>query len=244
MPVQDISPRRATGLALVLPLALAFAAMRGIGALGPTGLRWLLPLGFVLMMLSPWLLLDAAGRRRIGLRRPDRWRGVVPALALGALAALLCGVLGLALFDRSADHWFVGIADGYRQTFDTSHLGLVMLYLVFTAPALLFSPIGEEIFFRGLLQDALERRFGDRIATTLECAAFGVVHLCHHGLFVAASGALALRPASGAVWMLLMFATAWLFAAIRRRSGSLYPAMAAHAAFNAAMNAFIFGVLW
>jgi hypothetical protein len=41
-----------------------------------------------------------------------------------------------------------------------------------------------------------------------------------------------------------MFLTALLFAALRRASGSLYPAIAAHMAFNATMNALIFAFLW
>ena len=44
-------------------LALLFAAGRAFGVLGPANLRGLLPLGFVLMALIPWLLLDAEGRR-------------------------------------------------------------------------------------------------------------------------------------------------------------------------------------
>lgn len=41
-----------------------------------------------------------------------------------------------------------------------------------------------------------------------------------------------------------MCLTAALFAAIRQRSGSLAPSVAAHAAFNAAMNGVIFAFLW
>jgi uncharacterized protein len=39
----------------------------------------------------------------------------------------------------------------------------------------LFSPIGEEIFFRGVLQRALEQRFSVNTSTSIECAAFGLV---------------------------------------------------------------------
>jgi membrane protease YdiL (CAAX protease family) len=114
---------------------------------------------------------------------------------------------------------------------------------VFTVPAILFSPIGEEIFFRGLLQHALERRFSPRASTIAECGAFAAIHLCHHGLFLTATG-LALRPLSGAIWMLLMFGTAWMFAWLRQSTGSLLPAVVSHAVFNGVMNVTIFGWLW
>lgn len=42
------------------------------------------------------------------------------------------------------------------------------LHLVFTVPALVFSPIGEEIFFRGYLQYTLQRGAGHRIACDLQ----------------------------------------------------------------------------
>jgi membrane protease YdiL (CAAX protease family) len=135
------------------------------------------------------------------------------------------------------------VAASYRGMMDTSTFSTLMLHLVFTLPALLFSPIGEEIFFRGILQRALEQRCSARISTALECAAFGVVHLFHHGLVPGAAG-WSIRLLSGALWVMVMCLTAVLFATLRQRSGSLFPAMAAHAAFNAAMNAIIFGFLW
>lgn len=226
-----------------MTLAVAFAAMRVMGTLGPTAWRWLLPAGFVLMALTPWLLLDAADRRGSGLM-PARNRGwYAVALAGGTLAALLCFATGAAVFGTGPGNWYVSIAGSYARMMDTSAFPPMMLHLVFTTPALLFSPIGEEIFFRGVLQGALEREMSARIATTLECGLFAVVHLCHHGVVRTAAG-LDWMPLSAALWMVLMFGTAWLFATLRRRSGSLYPAIVAHMAFNGAMNGVIFGYLW
>lgn len=224
-------------------LAVAFAAMRVVGALGPRQLRWLLPFGFVLMALSPYLLLDAASRREMGLRLPANPRVYLAAILAGGAAALCCFALGYALFGSGADNWFVTISSSYRQTIDTTGWPPARLHLFFTIPALIFSPIGEEIFFRGYLQYALERRFSARASTLGECAAFGVVHLCHHGLFLTAAG-ISLRPVSGPIWMMLMFGAALLFAYLRKTSGSLLPAMAAHATFNLVMNLTIFAVLW
>ena len=238
-----IAAQPAPALALVLMLAAAFAAMRAGGVLGPPSLRWLLPVSFTVMALMPWLLMNAEGRRQIGLSRPDRAGAWLPAMAQGALASLACFAIGMALFGRGADNWFVSIANNYRGVMDTAGMSLLTLHLVFTLPALMFSPIAEEIFFRGILQRTLEQHVPERAATLIESAAFGAVHLCHHGLLLGAAG-LGWMPLSGSLWMLLMFGTALLFARIRKRSGSLYPAMAAHAAFNLTMNAAIFAALW
>ena len=123
-----------------IALALVFAAMRATGLLGPKGLRWLLPLGFVLMALAPYLLLDAAGRRDIGLRLPKGARIYGVALLLGGAAAFGCFALGYALFGAGTDNWFVSIANDYRQIMDTAGWPVARLHLVFTIPALTLQP--------------------------------------------------------------------------------------------------------
>jgi len=230
-------------IVVAIVFALVFAAVRVVGTLGPVNLRWVMPLGFVVMSLLPFLLLTAAARREMGFRLPANrgWPGI--AVASGAAAACTCFVLGAALFGAGTDNWFVSIANGYRRMMDTAGWDAVRLHLVFTIPAMLFSPIGEEIFFRGLLQHALEQRFSPRASTIAECAAFAVIHLCHHGLFLTAAG-VGLRPLSGGLWMLLMFSTAWMFAWLRKSTGSLLPAIVSHAVFNLVMNATIFAWLW
>jgi membrane protease YdiL (CAAX protease family) len=228
---------------IAIALAVGFAAMRATGVLGPRGLRWMLPLGFVLMALTPLLLLDAAGRRAAGLTWSMTPRSVLIAAVAGGVASLACFALGYALFGSGGDNWFVTIANNYRQTMDTTGWPVARLHLIFTIPALIFSPIGEEIFFRGYLQYALERRFSVRASTIAECAAFGLVHLCHHGLLLTAAG-IAMRPLSGPLWVVLMFSAALLFAYLRKSSGSVVPAIVAHVAFNLVMNLTIFAFLW
>ena len=224
-------------------LVVLFAGMRTVGTLGPAAWRWMLPAGFVLMALTPWLLLDASGRRQIGLVPASKRVWYAWALVGGAAAASLCMAVGLAMFGTGAGNWYVSIARNYQGIMDTSAFSLLMLHLVFTTPALLFSPIGEEIFFRGVLQRALELRINPQLATLAECSLFAVVHLCHHGV-VRVDGQFSWMPVSAISWMTLMFFTAWLFAWLRKRSGSLYPAIVAHMAFNGTMNLLIFQFLW
>jgi uncharacterized protein len=247
MPPQSIiwrgSATAGGSLTLVVALAVIFAAMRVAGMLGPSTLRWMLPLGFVLMALTPAVLLNGEGRRQIGLVQSAGPTHYIRGIAVGALAALICFAIGRLLFGLSLDNWFVTIAGNYHKTMDTSGFSIAKLHLVFTVPAMLFSPIGEEVFFRGVLQRALEQRLSVKASTSLECAAFGLVHLCHHGISAGASG-IVFRPLSGAMWATLMFLVALTFATLRKRSGSLFPAIAAHASFNVVMNTVIFAFLW
>lgn len=210
-----VAPQRA--LILILGLAVLFAGMRFVGMLGPATVRWMLPLGFVLMIAVPWMLLSSEGRRQIGLRAPSSFSPYFWAVLGGVTAALAYFALGKLLFFDGADNWFMTVASNYRSTMDTSRLSTAKLYLVFTLPALLLSPIGEEIFFRGMLQRSLEERLSVNASTSIECAAFGIVHLCHHGLALGAAG-VTIRPFSGALWVVLMFLVALLFAEIRNEA--------------------------
>lgn len=94
----------ARSLTIVLALAVTFAAMRVTGMLGPSGLRWMLPLGFVLMALTSVVLLNSEGRRQIGLVNSAGPKAYIYGSFFGALAALACFAIGRTLFGLSADN--------------------------------------------------------------------------------------------------------------------------------------------
>ncbi len=229
-------------LFLVVVLAIVFAFLRAMGMLLPS-MRLLLPLSFVLMTVMPWILLTGEGRNQIGLVWPSHNRGFGLALILGSISAVICFALGLAIFGNGPDNWFMSIANNYKSIMDTSGFSMTRLHLIFTLPALIFSPIGEEIFFRGLLQRALEEHLTKKSSTLIECALFASIHLFHHGILRTSIGIIVL-PISGFCWVGLMFLVALLFAWLRRSRNSLYPAMVSHASFNLAMNITIFSILW
>ena len=109
-----------------------------------------------------------------------------------------------------------------KPPFDVSRLASWMIGLYF----IIASPIQEEIIFRGLIQSMLERRwmitfsvFGGSLsgAVAFTAVLFGIIHL-EAGVAVA-TGAIILGLGAGE---------------LRRRSGSLLPAIIVHAVFNAA----------
>jgi membrane protease YdiL (CAAX protease family) len=228
----------AVGLAFFF--AIVFAGVRGIGMLGPQAVRPIIPLGFVMMMTLPFVFLRSEGRRQIGLTKTKTPFTYITAVLYGVCAASLCFVLGVLIFDKTPDNWFITIRNYYiAQVPGGLEMPLQGFFVSVTLPALIFSPIGEEIFFRGFLQEAFETRFSLRSSMIIESAIFGLVHLFHHGL-VRVNGSIEFYPLSGMLWVVLMFGTACGFAFIRKRSGSIFPAIAAHAVFNFVMNCYIF----
>ena len=48
-------------------------------------------------------------------------------------------------------------------------------FWIITIPSLIFSPLGEEIFFRGFLQQAVEQRFNHRTGVIVDAGWFAAV---------------------------------------------------------------------
>lgn len=227
-------------LTIGIVLLIVFASMRGYGMLGPLFAQPLLPLSFVLMTIVPFLLLSRADRTVLGLRKPTSYQSYFTAVVLGSMAAFVCYIIGISIFQLTPDNWYVTIKTFYlnNPAYDNA-LPIWRTFLIFTMPALIFSPVGEEIFFRGFFQESLKLNFSERTSTLIECACFGLIHLFHHGL-VSNNGSIIFFPLSGFIWALLMASLAFVFVQIRKHSNSLYPAMASHASFNLSMNAIIF----
>lgn len=195
---------------------------------------------FVVMALTPVILLTPGGRRRIGMVRPDRLVGLAAALLVGGFCCAVLIVSAGAPFGPGDANAFVYIAGTYAglpsPMDDQTRL---ILFLVFATIGMTFSPIGEELFYRGLIHETFVRRLGDGRAAVVDASAFAVVHLAHFGLVWRAAGWTFL-PAEALWWVGGLFATGLAFSWARRASGSIIGAIIAHAGFNLAMTAWIF----
>lgn len=160
------------------------------------------------------------------------------AVAGGALAAVAIGVLGTWLYAGSPDNWYVTVAESMLRDGRLGNLPDTSLFLALAVPAAMFSPIGEEFFFRGVLHETMAERVGPIRAGLMTATLFGVMHIVHHGLAVAPDG-LELRAVSGALWVLLTIGLGLLFTALRSYSGSIWAAVVCHATFNIVMVAWI-----
>jgi len=237
---------RLFGHAWMLTLLLFFllGGLRAYGILGPeeASVHQLIMLSFFLMWFLPYVFFGQDGRRAIGLRGVERPIWLVWGVLLGALASLIVFAIGFLLYGRGADNWYVAISQQYLiddSMFELPKLGLIAM---FTIPAMLFSPIGEEFFFRGMVHESINSRWGERAATLVNSLAFSAVHFLHYGIARDADG-WRLRLLPGVLWVLLMMGISWLFTLCRRRSGSIWPAVLSHSVFNLVMNLTIFLIL-
>ena len=178
----------------------------------------------------------------MGLNKVERPIWWLWSLLLGIGASLITFGIGYGLYGHSADNWYVGIFNSWAIDSTMLELPRFQLFLIYTAPAILLSPTGEEFFFRGMIHESVREHWGGGAATAINAVAFGGVHILHHGLGWNSAGPhLAVVP--GTLWVLLMMGVSWLFTQCRQQSGSIWPAVAAHATFNLVMNASIFWLL-
>lgn len=215
---------------LTPPWRAAEAAPVAVTALLATGvvgvlLSAALPEGWALILigLAFELSLGAMTVLWVGFRH----RGAIPALGLNSrrpsrdvLAGLLWGAAIFAitvLVVAPVVYWLIAVFSGGPVTppqqevlpEDPDRLQVALGGAV----VVLGAPVGEELFFRGLLFGALRRRYRFRAAAVISAAVFAVFHVLP-------------------LLMPLLFAVGVGLAHVYERRGSLLAAMAAHAGFN------------
>lgn len=219
---------------MVAGLVVGHALLRFGGLWNPL----YIPLSMAVVWPLPWMLSPRSARRALGFRRARAWHWywVGPAVAVAVMGA--CAAAAWGLFGAGESNWFVHHARVLQEPLaqmpgDPSTL---VRFVIVTGPALLFSPLAEEFLFRGYLLSVLAERWSEQAAQWGQATAFGLMHLAHYGL-------VPVQPALIALWVPSMIVAGRAFGWVVRRSGSVWSAVLAHAAFNASMNALVFWVL-
>ncbi|CAN5490661.1 hypothetical protein BH20ACT2_BH20ACT2_17750 [soil metagenome] len=175
-------------------------------------------LGLVVALQTPlWVGLLAAvvyaGRKGAGIVEDFGARSKPSDIVSGGLAGGVTQIIVVPLLYLPI-FWIIGDRDvsaAARELTDKAvdPLGVALLILVVAIAA----PVVEELFYRGLLLRALERRIGGPGALVVSSAVFGLVHL-----------QLLQLPA--------LIVAGLVFGVLVQRTGRLGPAVFAHMAFN------------
>lgn len=168
------------------------------------------------MLLTCWLVSRRRGTGNfvadfgLAYRRGDWWRGIGISL-LGRLAAVVVTILLVVISEDLA---------GTNTSAFEDHKDSLGFLLAAAVLAVVAAPFAEELFFRGLVQRALENALPVPVALGLQALLFGVAHL---------GGA----ERWGNVGVVLATAAAGVvFGIAARRYHRLGPSMAGHAFFN------------
>jgi uncharacterized protein len=198
-------------------------------------------IGLVMLLsaIVPFLFLSSYGKRKIGLTKPEKPSWLLVAFVAGILASFFLYLLGESLYGNSYENWYIYIGKSYNIPKDISPDDKLILFLVMALTGMTFSPIGEELFFRGIVHASFANSFGDKVASAIDSSAFALTHISHFGLvFVNSQWRLLAAPTI--LWTASMFLVSVLFFICKKKSGSLLGAIVCHSAFNLGMIYCIF----
>ena len=196
----------------------------------------------IIMIISaivPFIFLSKKGRITIGLTKPTNYKWLFYSLMAGILISTIIFLIGSALYSDTFNNWYVYIGKSYNLTENLSSQDRMIYFVIYAITGMTFSPIGEELFFRGIVHSSFSASLGNNKATIIDSLSFALTHLAHFGI-VYISGVWKLFLIPSILWVLGMFLTSIVFIKCKEKTGSLLGAMVSHAGFNLSMIYFIF----
>jgi membrane protease YdiL (CAAX protease family) len=199
------------------------------------------PIGLIMTIsaITPFIFLSKYGRKEIGLTKPKKYSRLFIAFVAGLIAAIALYALGQTLYGSSFENWYVYIGKSYNIPPDITPSDKKILFAVMALTGMIFSPIGEELFFRGIVHSSFAKSIGDKKASIVDASAFALTHISHFGL-VLINNKWDFFIVPAIIWVASMFLVSLLFYFFRKYSGSISGAIICHAAFNLGMIYCIF----
>jgi uncharacterized protein len=180
--------------------------------------------------IAPFLFLTKFGRNQIGITKPQNYKWLFIALVGGLIASLLLHFIGQILYSNSFQNWYQYIG----KSMDKSKG-----FAIIATMGIIFSPIGEELFFRGIVHASFTKSIGEKKASIVDSSAFALTHISHFGLvFINNTWDFYFIPTI--IWVSSMFLVSLLFFTFRKKVGSILGAIVCHATFNFGMTYSIF----
>ena len=192
--------------------------------------------------LAPFIFLTRHGRTQIGLTKTKKYGWLLLAFISGLVFSLLLYYVGLALYGSTYGNWYNYIGRSYKIPAGINEHNKAILFTVVAFTGMIFSPVGEELFFRGIVHAAFEKSMGHKKAAIADSTAFALTHISHFGLvFINQRWNFLLIPTL--IWVIEMFLASVLFFIFKTKSHSILGAIICHAAFNLGMTYCIFYML-
>ena len=193
----------------------------------------------VIMAIAPIVFLSKYGREKIGIKKSTNYIWLIIAIFIGLIFSILLYFIGESFYGNSYENWYNYIGKSYNIPQGMDEQTRLIMFGISAFIGMTFSPIGEELFFRGIVHSSFASSVGNKIASLIDSSAFAIVHISHFGLvFHNQQWEFLLVPTL--IWVLSMFVISILFYVCRKRSGSILGAIICHSAFNFGMTYCIF----
>lgn len=198
-------------------------------------------IGLVMLVsaIAPFIFLSRYGRKKIGICKPEKSHWLLIALLTGLIFSFLLYYLGERLYGNNYENWYTYIGKSYNIPAGITQRDKAILFAIVAFTGMIFSPIGEELFFRGIVHSSFAKSIGEKNASVVDSSAFAITHLSHFGLvFINDQWRFLMVPAL--IWVISMFLVSVLFFVCKKYAASISGAIICHAAFNLGMIYCIF----
>jgi len=193
----------------------------------------------VISAILPFVFLSKYGRKNIGITKSKSYKWLLIAFISGLIFSILLYFLGESLFGNSYENWYSYIGKSYNIPTGINNHDKAIIFALMAFSGMTFSPIGEELFFRGIVHSSFAKSVGEKKATIINSSAFAITHISHFGL-VFAFNQWHFLAIPTLIWTLSMFLVSVLFTIFKKYTGSILGAMICHSAFNLGMIYCIF----
>ena len=189
--------------------------------------------------IIPFIFLSKYGKKVIGLTKPKTFSWLILAFIIGLIFSILLYFLGELIYKNSFENWYVYIGKSYNIPSEIKPNDKLIMFVIMAITGMIFSPIGEELFFRGIVHSSFAKSIGNFKASIIDSFAFALTHISHFGL-VLINNEWKFFTVPTIIWVVSMFLVSILFYLCRKKSDSLLGAIICHSAFNLGMIYCIF----
>lgn len=186
---------------------------------------------YLSMWFIPFIFLTTKGRRLMGIKKPDKWITLFYAFLAGLA---FCGIYYLItcwLFGNSVNNSFTYMSRVFGMSPEMMEAYRSRIFIASLVMGMTFSPVGEELLYRGMVHESFIDKFGTNKASIIDSLAFTLVHLPHFGIiYDAGEWSFPFFPAL--LWMFSMFILSRLFFKCKVLSQSIWGAVLAHSGYN------------
>jgi len=189
---------------------------------------------FVIMWFTPLIFLKKIGRREIGIKVSANPIWIMWGFILGCGMCLLVFIVYRLSFGLDESNVFVYVGRSTATGNDNP-----LFFLIYLVISMSFSPIGEELFYRGVIHENFKEKFGNTKASLIDSSAFALTHLAHFGI-IFRNNAWEFIFLPALIWLVCTFLICIVFNFIKQKSGSILGAIVTHAGFNFSMGFIIF----
>lgn len=196
----------------------------------------------IIYAIIPFLFLNKLGLKQIGITKPKKYTWLLWSFFGGLIFSIILYFSGDLIYNDTLENWYVYIGKSYNIPFGINPNDKFIMFIIMAITGMIFSPIGEELFFRGIVHTSFANSFGSVKASIIDSSAFALTHISHFGLvFIDNEWKFFTFPSL--IWFTSMFLVSILFYLCRRKSSSILGAIICHSAFNLGMIYCIFYLL-